>query len=279
MKRFSVLISVYWKENPLYLTESLKSIYYCQSLKPSEIVLVEDGPLSDDLYRVIQNFANDNPNLLRILKLEENVGLGKALEMGMQYCSYEIIARMDSNDICDPQRFEKQIKFLEDNPKIDIVGSWIAEFIKSPGEVVFIRKVPKTHSEIFKFAKFRNPMNHITVMFKKTAVLRAGSYKHFLLFEDYYLWLRMLMNNAKFANIPECLVFVRAGNNMLNRRRGINYLNNEIKMQKEMLNMGFISYLQFIRNLIFRGTVRLTRGRLMKYIYKTFARKLKMKNA
>jgi len=272
MKRFSALISVYWKENPLHLMESLKSMYYCQSLKPSEIVLIEDGPLSDDLYRVIQNFADDNPDLLRIVKLKENVGLGKALKIGVQHCSYEIIARMDSDDICNPRRFEKQIKFLEDNPKIDIVGSWIKEFIKNPEEIAFIRKVPITYSDIIEFAKFRNPMNHMTVVYKKAAILKAGNYRQFPLFEDYYLWLRMLMNNAKFANIPECLVFVRIGNDMLNRRRGINYLNYEIKLQKEMLNMGFISYRVFLRNLLFRGVPRLVPGKLLKFIYKNFAR-------
>lgn len=268
---FSVLIPVYKKESPVFLKKSIESILY-QTLKPDEIVLVKDGPLINKLNKIIQQFVDENPKLFSIIDLEKNVGLGKALEIGLQHCSYEIIARMDSDDICNPQRFERQIKFMEDNPKIDIVGSWIAEFIKNPEEIVFKRKVPITHSNIFEFAKLRNPMNHVTVMFKKIAVLRAGNYRQFPLFEDYYLWLRMLMNNTKFANIPEYLVFVRVGNNMLNKRRGINYLNREIKFQRKMLNMGFISYREFLRNLLLRGIPRLIPGRLLKFIYKKFAR-------
>jgi glycosyltransferase involved in cell wall biosynthesis len=269
---FSVLIPVYAKENPENFTQALNSIIK-QTLIPSEIVIVKDGPLTSELDNVIESFARSYGNLFKIVFLEKNAGLGVALKLGVLNCSNEIIARMDSDDIASPLRFEKQIGFLGENIDIDIVGTWIAEFVNNPSEIVSVRTVPQFHQDILKFAKFRNPMNHMTVMFRKKAVLDAGNYQHFISFEDYYLWCRMLINGAKFANIPEPLVFVRRGINFVKRRGGLVYFRQEIEFQKKLYKIGFISMFEFVRNIILRGSVRLLPSFFLESLYTTILRR------
>jgi len=269
--KFSVLIPVYYKENSKYLLESFNSIIK-QTLIPNEIVIVKDGYLTYELDNVIDNFAKNYKKILKIVQLEESMGLGKALSIGLNNCSYETVARMDSDDICHPERFKKQIKFLEDRINVDIVGTWISEFVDNPKEIVSVRKIPLIHEEIYKFAKFRCPMNHMTVMFRKKSVLVVESYQHFPSFEDYYLWVRMLMNGVKFANIPESLVFARIGNNAIYRRKGIGYLKQEIKFHKRIFDIGFISLAGFLRNVMVRVPTRLLNAYFLRILYRKFIR-------
>jgi len=268
---FSVLIPVYRKERPEYFKVSLESIVK-QTFPPSEILVIKDGPLTVELNTVLNHFTDKYPSLFNVISLPEQIGLGKALNIGVLKCSYEIIARMDSDDICRPIRFEKQINFLRQHPEIDVIGSWIAEFKNNPLHIVSIRKVPIIHDEIFRFGKFRNPTNHMTVIFKRSAVMRAGNYLSFHLFEDYYLWVRMLMKGARFANIPENLVFVRGGS-MFDRRSGAEYLKREINLHKRMLDLGFITYWEFLRNILVRIPVRLGSRNSLKILYKNYARR------
>ena len=198
---FSVLLSLYHKESPLFLRQSLTSIF-TQTLLPIEVVLVEDGPLTDELYAVIKEFTSQHPEL-KVISLPTNRGLGKALNEGLKHCSYDLVARMDTDDIAKPDRFEKQLAIFLEHPEIDVVGAWIDEFEGEVSNVLSMRKVPEQHENILRFAKGRCPVNHPVVMFRKSAVLKAGGYKHFPLFEDYYLWVRMLMNGARFYNIPK----------------------------------------------------------------------------
>lgn len=269
--QFSVLMSVYRKEKPEYLSKAIESIIN-QTLPPSEIVVVKDGNLTDDLEKILDNFTTQYPDLFKIIPISKQVGLGRALAIGVLNCKYEIIARMDSDDVCHPERFERQIKFLEQNTDVDIVGSWISEFEEDPSHVVSVRKVPVSHEEIYRYAKFRCPINHMTVVFKKQSVLRAGNYLDFPMLEDYYLWIRMLINGAKFANIPESLVYVRTGKSMFNRRRGKTYLMKEIKLHRKMLDIGFITTIEFLRNIIIRIFLRLLPLNLLRFIYRKFAR-------
>jgi glycosyltransferase involved in cell wall biosynthesis len=272
---FSVLIPVYAKESPENFFQALNSIIK-QTLKPSEIVIVKDGPITSELDNIIEFFVKSYRNLFKIVSLEKNMGLGIALNLGVLNCSNEIIARMDSDDIASPFRFERQISFLEENKDIDIVGSWIGEFVNNPSKIISIREVPQYHQDILKFAKFRNPMNHMTVIFRKKAVLDAGNYQHFISFEDYYLWCRMLINGAKFANIPEVLVFVRRDKNFIKRRSGLVYFKQEIEFQKKMYDIGFISIFEFVRNIILRGYIRLFPSFLLESLYKTILREDKI---
>ncbi|CAD7287292.1 glycosyltransferase [Campylobacter suis] len=265
---FSVLMSVYFKENAEFLNRAMVSIWDEQILKPNQIVLVEDGKLTDELYDVITKWKNKLGEVLAIKTLKKNMGLGDALNKGLDECKYELVARMDSDDISAPSRFEKQISIFKNNLDIDICGSWISEFDSDENEILSYRKLPQTHDEIVKFAKIRSPINHPSVMFKKSAVLSAGSYQKMIFLEDYYLWVRMIMNGAKFYNIQEALVNMRAGTSQLSRRSGLRYAKYEFALLKAMKNLGFLSSFEFIKMAIIKIPLRLMPKSILKNVYK-----------
>lgn len=270
MQSFSVLLSLYHKESPLFLHQSLESIF-TQTLSPSEVVLVEDGSLTDELYAIVQEFENQYPKL-KVVPLPTNQGLGKALNEGLKHCSYDIVARMDTDDIAKLDRFEKQLAIFQKHPEVDVVGAWIDEFEGEASNVLSVRKVPKEHEDIFRFAKRRCPVNHPVVMFRKSAVLKAGGYKHFPLFEDYYLWVRMLKNGARFYNIQEGLLFFRFSPDMFKRRGGWKYAVTEMRLQTLFYKIGFIDLLSLIRNICIRLVTRLLPNNLRSLLYKRFIR-------
>ncbi|MFV0582569.1 MAG: glycosyltransferase family 2 protein [Parabacteroides gordonii] len=268
--QFSVLLSLYYKESPSFLRESLDSIFN-QTLLPTDVVLVKDGPLNEELDLVINDFRIKYP-ILKIICIPVNKGLGKALNLGLQYCTYEIVTRMDTDDIAKPNRFEKQIEIFMNHPEIDIVSSWIDEFEGDTNHVLSIRKLPEYHKDIYQFAKKRSPINHPAVMFRKSSVLAAGGYKHFPLFEDYYLWVRMLMNGAKFYNLQESLLYFRSSSEMFKRRGGLNYALKELKFEQKLLEIKFISKSIFIKNILIRFISRLIPNKLRAIIYKHLLR-------
>ena len=194
-------------------------------------------------------------------------GLGKALNEGLKYCSHELVARMDTDDIAMPERFEKQLAVFKKYPDIDVVGAWINEFEDNVSNIKSVRKLPELPDDIRQFAKRRNPINHPVVMFRKSAVLAAGGYRHFPLFEDYYLWIRMLMNGAKFYNIQESLLYFRFSSEMFKRRGGWKYMINELHFLQMMRQMHFISFSQFMQNLFVRFSIRLIPNSLRAIIY------------
>ena len=262
---FSVLISVYSKENPEYFKAALNSIWKDQSLKPHEIVLVKDGPLTEELEKVISDFSQVAP--LKILKLNNNSGLGVSLAEGLKLCSCNLVARMDSDDISKPDRFEKQVEFMSEHPEVGVLGTFIAEFISTINNIVSYRKLPIECSDIALFAKKRNPLNHMTVIFRKEAVITAGNYVAFYGYEDYYLWVRILKNNITIVNLPDVLVYARI-NNIYGKRRGIRLFAIEFKLQKEFLRLGFTNNFNFLYNIIFRALPRLLPVGGLKLVYK-----------
>lgn len=267
---FSVLLSVYFKENPLFLKQALESIWDNQTLKPDEIVVVKDGPLTKELDKVIADFATFA--IVTIVALEKNQGLGAALNIGLTHCKHEIIARMDSDDICYPYRFQKQIEFFSKNPTIDLVSSWIDEFIEIPDHIISTRKLPEFHSEIQVFAQKRCPVNHPAVVFKKSSVLKAGGYQHFPLFEDYYLWARMLISGAQFHNLQESLLYFRTNPETYKRRGGFKHALVEIRMQFRFREIGFIKLPRMLLNIMIRLTVRLFPNKFRSFFYKRYLR-------
>jgi cellulose synthase/poly-beta-1,6-N-acetylglucosamine synthase-like glycosyltransferase len=267
---FSVLMSIYYKEKPEYFDRCMKSIWDEQIIKPSEIVLVEDGKLTEELCNVINNWKSKLGSILKIIPLEKNMGLGDALNIGLSHCKYEIVARMDTDDIALPNRFKKQLDIFK-NLDIDVCGSWVGEFEKDENNIISYRKVPESHEKIVVFFKLRNAINHPSVMYKKSMVNKAGGYKRMLWFEDYYLWIRMILNGAKFYNIQEPLVKMRV-DNQLERRKGKDYILNEIKLQKKFLELNFINKKEFIINIFIRNLPRLLPFFILKNLYKKFLR-------
>ena len=268
---FSVLCSLYYKESPMALRESLDSIF-SQTLIPTEVVIVKDGPLTDELENVLVEYVGKY-DIIKIVPLEKNVGLGAALNEGMKHCSYDLIARMDTDDIAKENRFEEQINIFKARPELDVVGAWIDEFEGDISNVKSIRKLPENHNEIFIHGKDRCPINHPVVMFKKNAVTSAGGYKHFYLFEDYYLWVRMLVNNSKFYNIQKSLLYFRLSPDMFQRRGGLKYARSEARFEKTMYDLGYISFFKMSYNVIARFTVRVMPNRLREWVYKNIVRR------
>lgn len=274
MIQFSVLMAVYKKEKPSYLEESLASIFF-QTLSADEVILIKDGPLTEDLENVINKFQVTQPTL-KIIQLNQNQGLGNALNVGMKHCSYDYIARMDSDDICFPNRFELQIAYIENHPDIDVVGSWTQEFYeKRQGTKVItsLKKFPHKAWDNFKYCTKRCPVEHPAVIFKKVSVLEAGGYQHCYLFEDYHLWARMFVDGAKFYNLQEPLLYFRTSRESYSRRGGIKYAKNEYNVLKQFKQIGFLSKYEFIYAVITRFPVRIIPNFIRTYIYKIFLRK------
>jgi len=268
---FSVLMAVYKKEQPLFFKEALRSVFE-QSLIPNEVVLVKDGPLTEELEQIIVDFSSKNEQL-KVITLEKNQGLGEALRIGLNACSFDLVARMDSDDICKPYRFEKQIAFLKEHKEITIVGSWIEEFSDCKEEIEAIRELPQEDKQLKIFMKWRNPFNHMTVMFRKKDILAVGGYQPFYLLEDYYLWNRLANANYYFANIGESLLWARGGYTMLERRGGWKYVVSESQLLKFMYRSGRINIVEFGANLMMKSIIRLIGKHLRHTIYTFFLRK------
>ena len=203
-KKYSVLMAVYQKDDPNFLKESIESILK-QTIFPSEFVIVIDGPITEYLNSVITKYSKKHSKVFKIIRLEKNVGLGKALKEGINHCSYEFIARMDADDYSFPDRIEKELKYLNENPQIDLIGTQAIEFINDINNPVQYNNFPTKHEDIVKYSHSRNPYSHPSVIFKKSKVLNAGSYQDAYLCEDYDLWIRMIQTGCKCANLPEYL--------------------------------------------------------------------------
>ena len=269
---FSVLMAVYEQDSPDHFLEAMQSILD-QTVLPDEIVLVMDGPLPFPLRDRIRQWEDNLKEQFTLISLERNNGLGYALRIGLEACHYDIVARMDADDICKRGRFEKQLAFLKMHPDVDTVGGWISEFGASFYEEGRLRKVPELLKDIRKRGIYRNPINHVTTMFRKSAVLRAGNYQPgFLGLEDYHLWVRMLNNGCKFYNFQEVLVMVRVGSGMHARRGGWAYFKNEFSFQKFLLEIGFINRGHLLFNLCARIIVRLFPNKLRGTFYKVALR-------
>ncbi|MBW5408396.1 glycosyltransferase [Morganella morganii] len=262
---FSILISLYNKEKPDYLYSSLLSIKD-NTILPSQIVIVFDGPISNDLSDVVFTFMNLLP--IDIIKLPKNVGLGNALNIGLTKCNYDIIFRMDTDDICLPNRFEKQINYIQENPHISLVGSNTEEFNEDMTISNGQRHVACEHDDIIKLAKKRNPFNHMTVAFKKSAILAVGGYQHHLYMEDYNLWLKLIAAGYKTHNLQDILVNVRAGSSMVSRRRGLTYIKSEFQLAKLKIKSKIDTPLSATIIFFMRSIPRILPTSLLNVIYK-----------
>ena len=271
MNEFSVLMSVYCKEHPDYLKQALDSVF-SQTVRASQVVLVEDGPLTPQLDMIIDDYCSKYPEL-DVVPLAENRGLGLALAEGILHCKYELVSRMDSDDIARNDRFEIQLNVFEDNPTIDICGSQMLEFEGDISNIVTRRRVPLADAEIKRYQKRRDGLNHVTVMFKKTAVLRAGNYQHCPLMEDTLLWVNMFKNGATAMNVDDYLVYVRIGKDMFERRGGWAYYKKYKQARKKIYDTGYISWWDYYYTILVQFTVALMPNKLRGFVFKKILHK------
>ncbi len=250
---FSVLISVYCKENPLFLREYLSSIFN-QTIWPTEVVLIKDGPLNRELDAVIDEFSFKYP-IFKIIANDKNLGLGLSLALGIESCSNEYIARMDTDDNMPCDRFEKELKKI--NEGYDVVSCWSLLYDVDIQNPVAIKKRPASHKEILALAKKRSPICHAGCMYRRSMVLKAGNYQHCNLYEDYHLWARMFLSGARFFNIQEVLYYVRTSSEMIGRRGGWLYAFNEIRTFMYFYKIGFYTLMDLFRNVATHFPVRM----------------------
>ncbi|MDY0402701.1 glycosyltransferase [Sulfurovum sp.] len=265
---FSVLMSIYHKEKPEYFNRAMQSIWDEQTIKPNEIVLVQDGPLTKELHIEIDKWKVKIGESFQTVPLEKNVGLGGALNIGIQNCTYELIARMDTDDIACPGRFKKQLEVFHSDQELGVCGSCIGEFSEDENSVSSFRIVPEDTKAIYTFAKKRNPMNHPSVMFKKDIVVKLGGYGNYYFAQDYHLWVKLLLNDVKFYNIQEVLVLMRAGESQTKRRSGYKYAMNEFKIYKSFYEQNFLNFFEFFAAVFLRMTIRLLPVNLVVFVYR-----------
>ena len=282
---FSVAMCVYGKDNPEWFDTALYSVID-QTVQPDEIVLVVDGPIPDSIQNVIDKYSEICTGggtaevsftyaiRFRVIKSDVNQGLGKCLRLAVIECRNELIARMDSDDIAVRDRFEKQLDYLAIHPDIDILGGQIEEFIGEPDCVAGKRIVPLSDNDCKMYIKRRCPFNHMSVIYKRSAVIDAGNYQDWFWNEDLYLWIRMALRGYKFANLPETLVKVRVGEEMYARRGGLKYFHSEEGLQRLMLRNGMIALPRYMINVSERLILQvLLPNKIRGWVFRKLARK------
>jgi glycosyltransferase involved in cell wall biosynthesis len=262
---FSLLLSVYDGDRPDFLSRAYRSAIEEQTVRPAEAIIVQDGPVRPELAGCLDELRASSPVPVTFLPLPANGGLGPALDAGLAAASYDVIARMDADDIAMPNRFEIQLPLIA---QADIVGGGLIEFVGEPENAVGRRVPPVGSAQIRKYARMHDPFNHPTVMYRRSAVQAAGGYGDFPLMEDYALFARMLTNGARPVNVPEPLVWYRVGATSFKRRGGTGLLRSELRLQREFRRSGFISTFEYIRNVLIRGGYRLVPWWLRRAVYK-----------
>ncbi|WP_198650483.1 glycosyltransferase [Saccharospirillum mangrovi] len=266
---FSVLMSVYQSESPSFLDEAIRSVWDDQTQKPSQIVIVKDGPLTRELDSVIGGWSERLGDILTLVSLKENKGLGAALNAGMEKCSYDLVARMDTDDRAVPDRFELQYAFMKQSPEIAASSGLVEEWDESFERRISVRKLPTESSELFEYAKRRCPLSHPAVMFRKSVVQGVGGYPELRKAQDYALWSMLLVNSYSIANIDACLVKMRAGRGMM-QRRGSQYLLAEFRLLRFQRRIGFIGFSLFMFNFLVRSALRLSPNTFKAWMYRKF---------
>lgn len=274
--RFSVLITIYYKENPEYFKEAIDSILIKQTLKPEQIVLVKDGPLTKKLDEIITEYKRKFKEVFTIVSLEKNMRQGYAANIGGRYCRNNFIARMDADDIALSNRFQKQFKYLV-NSDLDVVGGQLLEFVGDKNNIVSDRVVPERHEDIISMMKYRSPISNPTVIYKKEVFDSIGGYDGDAFPEDYDFFVRAYLKGFKFGNVKDIVLLFRLGDNIdevLKRRHGYSYAKNEFKLLKKFYKIGFYNFLDFIKMVLVKTPVRLMPFRVFKFLYYRLFRKV-----
>lgn len=267
--KFSVLMPLFYKENYIFLDQSLYSIY-TQTLLPDEILLIKEGKLSYELTEVVTKWNLNDKIHLRVIDADSYgvKGLPECLNIGIKESRNEWIARFDSDDYCLENRFDIQMNFIA-KTKVDILGCQLDEYDETLTKYISTKKVPLDEKDIIKFSKLRNPFNHQTVIFNKKAALELGGYPNLRSNEDYGLWGQFIVNNKRVMNLPDTLVKARCGDSFINRRRGLKYIKGEISSIIYLYKIGLFRIDTFIIQLLGRGLIRLMPNQFVKYLYKS----------
>ena len=271
MEPYSVLMSLYAKEKPEFLSLAIDSMVN-QTVKPEQIIIVEDGPLNDSLDMVVEKYVESDPGLFTIIKKEQNLGLGLALNDGLLAARNELVARMDTDDISVLNRCERQLKVFESDNGLSIVGSWVDEFCETIDNVVSTRIVPENNRDIYEFSKKRSAFNHPVVMYKKSSVLEAGGYSDLRRNQDIDLFGRMLFKGYKAYNIQESLLYFRTNLGLAKRRKSWENTKSYIKTIKRFWKIGYSSFSDYITVLFCQMVLFLMPARLQSWFYKRFLR-------
>lgn len=246
---FSVLMSVYYKEIPNRFEKALRSNISDQILPPKQVVLVCDGPLTPQLDSVIDFYVKKYPKIMKVCRLPENVGLGTALRFGLEQCDYELVARSDSDDICVPERFSLQVTYMEQHKDVAASSGTIDEFTDDPMQALRVKHMPLEHDALCRYAKKRNPLNHMATIFRKQAIMEVGSYEHLQYLEDYYLWMKLVANGKKIGNIDDLLVHACVGNGMEKRRGDKRYIQSWKTLGRYMVEHNLQSYAGYLSSI------------------------------
>jgi glycosyltransferase involved in cell wall biosynthesis len=264
---FSVAFTTFRKDDPDELSTALDSVIN-QTVSPSEVVLVKNGPVPQALDTVIDSIREAHPGLLSITELPHNRPRGEARQISIEECRHDLVALMDTDDIAVPNRFRLQLEYLREHPTVDVVGGYAAEFDTDPDEPYAVRSVPLEPETVAKKARFRSPLNQPTVMARRRAILDAGGYRPLHLMEDYDLWMRMLGNDATIANVPEVLVKFRAGSEMYRRRGNLRYARAELNLQCDFYKNNFTTLPVLLLNLCTRVPLRILPNRVREFVYR-----------
>jgi glycosyltransferase involved in cell wall biosynthesis len=262
---FSLLLSVYEGDRPDYLRRAFRSAVQDQTVRPDQVVIVRDGPVREELAACLEELAAGSPVPVTLVLLDHNGGLGPALDAGLTASQYDVVARMDADDVAMPQRFAVQIPLIAE---ADIVGSGLLEFVGDTDNIVGQRVPPIDPAQIQAYARMHDPFNHPTVVYRRSAVLAAGGYGDLPLMEDYALFARMLAGGARAVNVPDPLVWYRVGAKAFKRRGGQALLRSELRLQTEFRRQGFTTTAQFLRNVLIRGGYRLVPWWLRRAVYR-----------
>ena len=273
MQPYSVLMSVYRKEDPAYMRVALDSML-AQTVFPDEVVMVKDGPLTDELEGVLAEYDRDNPGLFRFVSYPENRGLGYALSQGVLACRNELIARMDTDDYSFPDRMERQLAEFDADPALDMLGTQVYEFTDSPDKPVSVSDLPLAGDELARYSKRRNPFRHVPMVYRKSRVLAAGNYSpDFLYFEDWDLFSRMLAQGDRGRNLDDPLVAMRVSPDFFARRGGLAYLSRIWRFKTELYRRGYIGAADFLISFTPHLVVSLMPNRLRGAVYTRMLRK------
>lgn len=270
MLRFSLLITVYAKTQPEWFDRCLRSIHQQTDYLPTEVVVVEDGPVPLSLGRIIKKWSEKLP--VKLVRVPHNLGPGGAAAAGLSYCTMPWVARLDADDIALPERFKLQVSYLRQHPSIDVLGGYLVEFSHSEEQTDSMRRAPLSHQAIISRLPYRCPINNSCVMFRRDKAEQAGGYEPLTTHEDYLLWIKMLHHGAVFANLPEVLVKFRMGKDAYRRRGGLQAAKQEIIFQNRLLGGNYISWRRYVVNLLLRVPPRFLPLGALRIFYRLFLR-------